>query len=75
MNHEVGSQDRDPATPPAEEREDARLAVAGQSQEGWAQPPQQTLDLAIGDLHRLGFEPEMTGRRLEPVPQRLVALL
>jgi len=74
VNHEVGSQEKDPATPPTEERQNARLAVAGQSQEGRPSPRQQRLDLAIGDLHRLGFEPEITSCRSEPAPQRLIAM-
>jgi hypothetical protein len=47
---------------PTEAREEARLAVPGQSEEGWTRPLQQTLDLAVGDLRRLGLEPQMTGR-------------
>jgi hypothetical protein len=74
VDGEVWSEERNRAWPPTEEGEDARLAVAGQAQEGWAHPRQQTLDLAIGDLHRLGLEPQLAGRRREPASGRLIAV-
>jgi hypothetical protein len=58
--------------PPAEEREDTGLAVAGQARQGWPSPLQQRLDLTIGNLHWLHFKPEMTGRHREPATECLI---
>jgi hypothetical protein len=74
VNHEIGPEEGDHATCSTEEREEARLAVTGQAQEGWACPLQQTLDLGIGDLHRLGLEPQMAGRCREPAPDCLIVM-
>jgi hypothetical protein len=72
VDHEVGPEESDHATPPTEEREEARLAIAGQSQEGWACPLQPRLDLATGHFQRLSLDPQMAGRRRKPAPERLI---
>lgn len=74
VDREVGPEESDHAMSPTEAREEARLAVPGQSQDGWTQPLQPTLDLPIGDFRRLGFEPQVAGCRGEPAPERLIAM-
>ena len=57
MDLEIRPEEGNRAAPPAEEREEARLAVAAQAQESRAHRQQQTLDLAVADLRWLGLEP------------------
>jgi hypothetical protein len=71
---EVGSEDGHRSPPTAKEREKAWLTLAGQAEEGRTGALHELLNFGIGGLHRLSFEPQVSSRRLDPAPERLITI-
>jgi hypothetical protein len=74
VDDKIGTKERARTSPPTEEREEARFAIARQAQEGRVRSLQQRLDLAIGHLHRLNLKPQLAGCCLEPASERRFAM-
>jgi hypothetical protein len=56
VDHAVGPKDEYRPPSATKKGEKARLARLGPAEEGRPSPPQEPLDLGIGDVHQLGLK-------------------